>query len=194
MPATIVLASGSPRRHEMLTRLGLEYRVAVPDVDETPRAGEDPARYVERLARDKVGAVAAFPESLVIGADTTVEVDGDILGKPADEAEARRMLRRLSGRTHHVHTAVAVRRHERTISAVADTLVQFEPLSATAVEWYLATGEPYDRAGAYALQGAAGVFVTSVTGSVSNVVGLPLTLLVRLARQVGVDLLAPPGD
>lgn len=186
----IVLASGSPRRHDLLAQLGLSFTIAVPDVDETPLPGEDPAVYVERLARAKAAAVRASDDDLVIAADTTVDVDGDILGKPFDAHDARRMLRRLSGRSHHCHTGVAVRHHGRTISAVADTVVQFEPLTEAAVDWYLATGEPFDKAGAYALQGAGGVFVTKVTGSVSNVVGLPLTLVVHLARRVGIDLLA----
>lgn len=187
----IVLASGSPRREHLLAQLGVSFTVRLPDVDETPLPGEDPAVYVERLARAKALAVHADPDALVIAADTTVDVDGEILGKPVDAHDARRMLRRLSARAHHVHTGVAVRRRTTVLSAVADTIVQFEPLSETTVEWYLATGEPFGKAGAYALQGAGAALVTKVTGSVSNVVGLPLTLLVHLARQVGVDLLAP---
>jgi septum formation protein len=169
----------------------VSFTVRLPDVDETPLPGEDPVAYVERLARAKALAVHADLEALVIAADTTVDVDGEILAKPVDAHDARRMLRRLSARAHHVHTGVAVRRRSTVLSAVADTIVQFEPLSETTVEWYLATGEPFDKAGAYALQGAGGALVSKVTGSVSNVVGLPLTLLVHLARQVGVDLLAP---
>ncbi len=189
----IVLASSSPRRRHMLELLGLDFVVAVPDVDETPQPGESPSAYVDRVARMKAEAVVAEPDWLVVAADTTVDVDGELLGKPLDRDDARRMLRRLSGRVHQVHTGVVVRRHGTTTSAVALTEVELVPLSASAVEWYVATGEPFDKAGAYALQGAGAALVTRVSGSVSNVVGLPLTLLVDLARRVGVDLLAPPS-
>ena len=189
----IVLASSSPRRRHMLELLGLDFVVAVPDVDETPQPGEGPSAYVDRVARMKAEAVVAEPDWLVVAADTTVDVDGEILGKPLDRDDARRMLRRLSGRVHQVHTGVVVRRHGTTTSAVALTEVELVPLSASAVEWYVATGEPFDKAGAYALQGAGAALVTRVSGSVSNVVGLPLTLLVDLARRVDVDLLAPPS-
>jgi septum formation protein len=175
----------------MLERMGLEFTVVCPDIDETPRSGEDPASYVERLARGKAMAVVAPADAVVIAADTTVDVDGEILGKPEDAADARRMLKRLSGRTHHCHSGVAVRVGDGLESAVADTLVHFEPITDAAIDWYLATGEPFDKAGAYALQGAGGVFITKVTGSVSNVIGLPLPLLVQVARRLRIDLLAP---
>lgn len=193
----IVLASGSPRRQEMLERLGVRFEVIVPQVDETPLRGEDPSAYVERLARQKALAVAediatedvdADDDRLIIAADTTVDLDGEILGKPTDPDDARRILKRLSGRAHYVHTAVAVLRAGRLESGVDETRVQMTPITDQALDWYLGTGEPFDKAGAYALQGAASVFITRVSGSVSNVVGLPLTLLVDLAREVGVDL------
>lgn len=191
----IVLASGSPRRQEMLERLGVDFEVIVPEIDETPRPGEDPSAYVERLARTKALAVAEDnlsdeDDALVIAADTTVDLDGEILGKPADVADARRMLKRLSGRAHYVHTGVAVLRAGRLESGVDETRVQMTPLTDHSLDWYLGTGEPLDKAGAYALQGAAAVFVSRVSGSVSNVIGLPLTLLVDLARRLDVDLVA----
>jgi len=130
--------------------------------------------------------------TLVIAADTTVDLDGRILGKPADPGEARAMLRALSARTHRVHTGVTVRRGPHQATDVATTLVTFTPITDAALEWYLATGESYDKAGAYAMQGAAGVFVAAVKGSVSNVVGLPLTTVVELARAVGVELITSP--
>jgi septum formation protein len=187
-PQRLVLASGSPRRRELLERLGLEFDVVPADIDESARPGEDAIAYVERLAREKAVAVGTDGD-VVIAADTTVELDGEIFGKPVDADDARRMLARLSGRTHRVHTGVAVRRDGQARTGSATTFVQMVPLHRAAVEWYLGTGEPFDKAGAYALQGAGGVLVEKVTGSVSNVVGLPLTLLLELARQLGIELL-----
>jgi septum formation protein len=177
----LVLASGSPRRRELLAQLGLAFAVVVPDVDETPRSGERPVELVRRLALAKVAAVDGDP---VLAADTTVEVDGEILGKPVDADDARRMLRRLSGRAHKVHTGVAVRADERVGAEVVTTIVTFVPLQPVVIEWYVGTGEPLDKAGAYAIQGAGGVFVEAVRGSVSNVVGLPLTTVARLLHRV----------
>jgi septum formation protein len=187
----IVLASRSPRRRELLERLDVQFQMVVPDVDETPHPGEDPSAYVERLARDKARAVEAGPDTLVIAADTTVDLDGEILGKPSTHDDARRMLRRLSGRSHYVHTGVAVRLGDRVETGVDETRVQMTPIADHALEWYLGTGEPFDKAGAYALQGVGAVFVARVAGSVSNVIGLPLTLLVELAGRLGVDLVGP---
>ena len=185
----ILLASGSPRRRELLAQLGLQFQIASPDVDETPLPGEAPVPYVERLAIVKAQAVAATDDTLVIAADTTVEIAGDILAKPADADEARSMLRRLSGRTHQVHTGIAVQRGGRTLSEVVTAHVTFVALSDAQIDWYVATGEPMDKAGAYAVQGIGGVFVETVNGSVSNVIGLPLHRLVALATQLGVSLL-----
>jgi septum formation protein len=172
----LVLASGSPRRRELLSLLGLDFDVIVPDIDETPRSGESGLQLVERLAREKASTVAAQrPDAIVIGADTAVEVSGEILGKPVDDVDARRMLRALSGRTHWVHTAVAVAADGNRVSTTTTSSeVTFTTLSDAGIEWYLATGEPFDKAGGYALQGAGGVFVTTVSGSVSGVLGLPL--------------------
>jgi septum formation protein len=190
----VVLASASPRRLELLVRLGISVQVRLPDIDETPIDGEDPVAYVRRLAIAKAGAVDAEGDELVIAADTTVDVAGQILEKPLDAAEARSMLRRLSGRTHLVHTGVAVRRGDEVLAEVGTTSVTFAVLDEAMIDWYLATGEPFGKAGAYAIQGAGGVLVRRIDGSVSNVVGLPLDTTVDLARRCGIDLLAPPTD
>lgn len=182
----IVLASASPRRRELLAQLGFVFEVVPANLDESVAPDELPVDYVGRLAREKAGAVEG---DLVIAADTTVDVDGRILGKPADADDAKAMLRLLSGRPHHVHTGVAVRRGSAVASAVTTTWVTFAALDEAAIDWYVATGEPFDKAGAYAIQGAGGVFVESVTGSVSGVIGLPLATLVELCRSVGVNLL-----
>ena len=185
----ILLASGSPRRRELLEQLGLRFAVAAPDVDETPLPGEAPVAYVQRLAVEKAHAVVAAADMLVIAADTTVDLGGDILAKPVDAADASAMLHRLSARTHRVHTGVAVRLGDRTVAETITSLVTFTPLSAELIAWYVATGEPLDKAGAYAVQGAGGAFVQRVQGSVSNVIGLPLHTVVRLAGEMGVALL-----
>lgn len=184
MGTVIVLASASPRRKELLGRLGVGFVVAPSDIDETPRPGEAPVPYVERIARAK--AAVAEGES-VVAADTTVEVDGAILGKPSDDAEAKAMLARLGGRTHLVHTAVVVRHQERTVVAVETTEVDMAAMSDAELDWYVASGEPLDKAGAYGLQGIGGVFVTALRGCASNVIGLPLATTVALLREAGID-------
>ncbi|HQZ36432.1 MAG TPA: Maf family protein [Ilumatobacteraceae bacterium] len=185
----VVLASASPRRHELLTQLGVQFTVAHPDIDETPCAREAPVAYVRRLAVEKAHTVAAAAGSLVIAADTTVDLGGDILGKPDDDDEARSMLRRLSGRTHRVHTGIALRLGDRTVAETVTSLVTFSPLTDEMIEWYVASGEPAGKAGAYAIQGAGGVFVERVRGSVSNIIGLPLHTLLRLSTDLDVKLL-----
>lgn len=160
-----------------------------PDVDETPSPGEAPGEYVRRLAIAKCRAVGAAVDDLVIAADTTVTVDGDILGKPADRDEAARMLRRLSGRWHQALTGVALRRGGRSVEEVVVTDVRLAALTADDIAWYVGTGEPFDKAGGYALQGRAAALVTDVEGSVSNVVGLPLDTVLRSAAALGVALL-----
>lgn len=185
----IVLASGSPRRRELLEQLGLEFAIRAADIDESVRDGEPPLDYVQRLSVEKAAAVAVPAGTLVIAADTTVDVDGVIFGKPADEAEARSMLAAISGRRHHVHTGVTVRLDDRSATAAVSTAVDVAPIDEATAAWYIATGEPFDKAGGYALQGAGGVFVAGVEGSVSNVIGLPLAELVELARRVGAELL-----
>jgi septum formation protein len=184
----VVLGSASPRRRDLLAQLGLDIDIRPADIDETERPGEDPVAYVRRLAIGKAAAVSAAPDELVIAADTTVDLDGRILAKPDDDDEVRSMLRSLSARTHRVHTGVTLRLGDAEATDVATTFVTFTPITAGALEWYLATGEPFGKAGAYAIQGAGGVFVSSVQGSVSNVVGLPLTTVVALARRLGVEL------
>ena len=185
----IVLASGSPRRSELLAVLGLDFNVVAPHLDETPLPGETPLDLVSRLAVAKAAAVAAArPGAVVIGADTAVEIDGEILGKPVDAGDAERMLRTLSGRTHTVHTGVAVARAGDVGTATTSSVVTMATLTDADIEWYLATGEPFDKAGSYALQGAGGVFVRTVSGSVSGVLGLPLhetaDLLLNRGRMV----------
>lgn len=182
----LVLASGSPRRSELLATLGLDFIVDAADIDETEFAGEDPPSYVVRLARTKAEHVAARhqPGTIVIGADTTVELDGTILGKPSDPAHAGSMLAALSGRTHRVHTGMAVVVAGASRDAwvkLSTTDVEFRLLDQAAIERYVATGEPMDKAGAYAIQGLGGALVARVSGNVQNVVGLPLA-----------DLLANP--
>jgi septum formation protein len=185
----IVLASASPRRRELLTQLGLQFTLASPDIDETPLRGELPVPYVRRLAVEKAHAIAAPAGSLVIAADTTVDLGGDILGKPEGDDEARSMLRRLSGRTHRVHTGLALQWDDRTVAETVTSLVTFSVLSDEMIEWYVGLGEPMGKAGAYAVQGAGGVLVERVRGSVSNIIGLPLHTLLRLATDLDVQLL-----
>ena len=180
-PAGLVLASASPRRRELLQRLGWQFEVRPADVDETPIAGEDPVAYVRRLAEAKAVAVFAdTPDAVVLAADTVVDLDGALLGKPADTGSARSMLRRLSGRTHRVHTGVAVASSSRCRVGSDTTFVTMAPLGTSVIEWYVGTGEPLDKAGAYAIQGAGAMFVERVRGSTSNVVGLPLAVVARL--------------
>lgn len=180
----IVLASGSPRRRELLERLGLTFDVVAPEIDERPFVDEDPMTYVSRLALEKAAAIDAGPDVVVLAADTVVELDGELFGKPADADEARTMLQRLSGRTHRVHTGVAVRRGEQCDVELVTTYVTMVPINAGLLDWYLATGEPLDKAGAYALQGAGDVLVEHVRGSVSNVIGLPLVTVARLLEEM----------
>lgn len=188
----VVLASASPRRHELLSQIGVSFTVRVPDIDESPVEGEPSVLYVRRLASAKAAAVHAATDELVIAADTTVEIDASILGKPRDNADAASMLRQLSGRTHRVHTGLAVLLGDREQVDVCTTLVRFVTLDEATIQWYLATGEPLGKAGAYAIQGAGAAFVSRIDGSVSNVIGLPLHLAIDLARRSGVDLLSMP--
>jgi septum formation protein len=160
----------------LLGRLGIDPRVEPADVDETPLVGENPIAYVERLAREKTRvAQQRWCDDIVLGADTTIDLDGEILGKPEDEADARRMLRRLSARKHRVHTGIAVSwGSRREQSLVVTSLVTFHPVTDEALEWYIGTGEWQGKAGSYAVQGLGGTLVEGVRGSLSNVIGLPL--------------------
>jgi nucleoside triphosphate pyrophosphatase len=186
--ARLVLASGSPRRHQLLRSIRVEFTAISPDIDETPAEGEEPVAYVERLAREKVAAVQAGIGDVVLAADTTVALGPQIFGKPVDADDARRMLRALSGRTHDVHTAAAVRAGDRVSSAVVTTRVTMVEFTEDDIGWYVSTGEPLDKAGAYALQEAGGLFVVSVEGSASNVIGLPLAVVSDLLTQAGFPL------
>lgn len=175
----IILASTSPRRAELLTAAGIPFVTQPVDVDETARPGEAPAECAQRLAQAKAGAVARPAGSVVLAADTLVVVDGDALGKPRDAADAAAMLRRLSGRTHEVVTGVAIAHDGGTIVDLVSTQVTFETLTHGEIAWYVATGEPLDKAGAYGIQGGASRFVTRIDGSYTNVVGLPVELVYR---------------
>ena len=183
----LILASSSPRRAELLRAAGINFTVRASDVDETIRPNELPRDYVVRLSREKARAVARDNE-LTLGADTTVVINGEIAGKPRDAADALRMLRALSGRWHEVLTGVTLAQSELILSAIASTRVKFAQLSEDEINWYVSTGEPMDKAGAYAIQGLASLFIERIEGSYSNVVGLPVRLTYQLARQMGVEL------
>jgi septum formation protein len=181
----LILASASPRRRELLERMGLRLQVLPADVDETPRAGERPADYVRRIAAAKcdliadrlAGARGDGPVPPGVGADTTVIVEDRILGKPADEADARAMLTLLAGRRHEVTTAYRVRHGDRAVDRAVTTLVAFRALQAPELDAYLACGEWRGKAGGYAVQGIAGAFITDLRGSHTNVIGLPVAEL-----------------
>jgi septum formation protein len=183
----VILASQSPRRRELLQLVGIPHTVQPADIDETYLPGEEPAAHAERLAREKAATVAAGdPDALVVGSDTIVVVDGDVLGKPRDEAHAADMLTRLSGRSHVVMTAVAVRWRGQERSAVEVVGVTFHPLDAREIHAYIATGEPMDKAGAYGIQGYGATIVERVDGDYFAVMGLPLQRMVRLMGELGV--------
>ena len=185
----LVLASASPRRRELLALLDRPFDVIVADVDEEPLPGESAADLVVRLAAAKETAVApAATDAIVIGADTVVVVDGEILGKPRDRADAVAMLGRLSGRTHQVLTGTAVALGERVVTEATTTDVTFAPLTADGIEAYVATGEPDDKAGAYGIQGRGGALVTEIAGSYHNVVGLPVAQVAALVARVSGDV------
>ncbi len=187
----LVLASGSPRRRELLTTAGLHFAVRPADIDETPLPDEGPTNYVRRLSIEKAAASMNSPlassTELVLAADTTVEAKGEILEKPLDEDDAYRMLRMLSGRSHLVHTGVTVSAPvtgaRRSSTIVVTTKVTFADLDDESIDWYLKTGEAMDKAGAYGIQGAAAAFVERIDGSVTNVIGLPLAETLALLRE-----------
>ena len=191
LPApSLVLASTSPRRRELLARIGLEpARIAAPDIDETPLKGELPRAYVARLAESKARAVDRAADEVVLAGDTTVAVGRRILEKPADEADLRRMLGLLSGRRHHVYSGVCVvAADDRPRVRVADTVVAFKRLTPAEIDWYVASGEGMGKAGGYAIQGKAEMFVRFLSGSHSNVVGLPIFETRALLTSAGVPL------
>jgi septum formation protein len=193
----IYLASRSPRRRELLQQIGIAFellpmRGGLPrdvDVDETPLAGEAPAAYVMRIARAKATAgwrevvLQSLPASPVLAADTTVVLDGEIIGKPADAEHARQLLHRLSGKTHQVLTAIAVAYMEHIETALSTSAVEFRVLDDAEIRRYAESGEPLDKAGAYAIQGRAAVFVRAISGSYSGIMGLPLFETAELLRR-----------
>ncbi|MEP6620024.1 MAG: Maf family protein [bacterium] len=183
----VILASQSPRRRELLTLVGIPHEVRPMDIDESYLAGEHPRAHCERLAREKAAIVARTEtEAVVIGSDTIVVVDGDVLGKPRDVPHAREMLTRLAGRSHTVMTAVAVQWRGVERSAVEEVGVTFHPMTAAEIDAYIATREPMDKAGAYGIQGFGATIVQRVDGDYFAVMGLPLQRMVRLMAQLGV--------
>ncbi|HEX4138143.1 MAG TPA: Maf family protein [Bryobacteraceae bacterium] len=184
---SLVLASRSPRRAELLAAAGIEFTVRVTDIDETPLAGEAPRDYVLRMAETKARAVEvnndAGNEEVILAADTTVVLANEIMGKPVDDADATRMLRALAGNRHEVLTAIAVKRAGHIVTDIATTSVWFARLSEAEIAEYVASGEPMDKAGAYGIQGLASKFIDRIEGSYSNVVGLPVAPTYRLLRD-----------
>ena len=190
----LILASASPRRGDLLTQIAVPHTVHPADIDESRHPDEDPAAYVRRLALGKARTIAALhPGSTVLAADTTVVLEGAVLNKPTDLADARRMLRALSDRTHHVHTGIAVLAAAAAGAAspaaeqvhVETTAVTFTAIPAVELETYLATGDSLDKAGAYGIQGYAARWIARIEGDFFNVVGLPLVSVLRLLRQAG---------
>jgi septum formation protein len=211
-PMRLVLASASPRRAELLRAAGFDFDTLAVDVNEAAHPGERPEDYVRRLAMEKsarameilsetnppkggshvqggshvpaLKVVSGFSRILVLGADTAVVIDGDILGKPRDDDDAASMLRRLSGRSHAVMTGVSLRGPRREASRVETTMVEFLPLGEADITWYVASGEGRDKAGAYAIQGLASRYIPSIRGSYSNVVGLPIAAVHELVAEI----------
>jgi septum formation protein len=178
----VVLASRSPRRVELLKQIVSDFIVLPADIDETPHSHEDPISYVKRLAIEKARAVymVSDPHAIVIGADTTVDLDGHIFGQPVDDNDVREMLRRLSGTTHQVHTGVAVVSAAGEQVEVVSSSVTFLGLQPEMIEWYIGTGESAGKAGSYAIQGHGSALVASSSGSMTNIIGLPLEETARL--------------
>jgi septum formation protein len=190
----LILASASPRRRELLERLGLTVDVAPADIDETPRAGESARPYAARLASEKCAtiALARGDDPPVLAADTVVVIGGEILGKPADEADAAGMLSRLSGRRHEVITAYHIRHRATIVERAVTTAVTFRLLSPAEIDAYVASGEWRGKAGGYAVQGIAALFATELRGSLTNVIGLPLAEVVADLRASGALVRYPP--
>jgi len=189
MTPILILASRSPRRRELLERMGISFQVMEPEVEEELGRGETPRAFVERIAREKAEEVAQrAPGAWVLGADTIVVLGGEVLGKPRDEEEAASMLRRLSGRVHKVLTAFSLLNlaEGRSFQGVEETEVKFIPLQEADIRWYVSTGEPLGKAGAYAIQGAGGTFIEWIKGSYTNVVGLPVAQILDPLREIGI--------
>lgn len=193
MKKTLILASASPRRAGLLSQMGLTFECLPVDIDETPGTGEPAADYVIRLAKAKAVAGyrrAARPGVLVLGSDTSVVLDGEILGKPATADEARQTLQRLSGRSHQVMTAVALATADGVTSELSITDVTFRALGSSEIDAYCRTGEPMDKAGSYGIQGRGGIFVTAIRGNYSAVVGLPLDITACMLAAAGLEVWA----
>ena len=190
MTSRIVLASRSPRRKEILEKLGLVFEIDPPEIDETPRERENPSSYVQRIAAAKADKVALRHEQqcVVIAADTTVALDGEIFGQPRDVDEARRMIQKLSKKSHSVHTAVSVRFDGKSANGFDTASVMMREVTPELLEWYLATGESMGKAGAYAVQGQGAALVAEVRGEIDTVIGLPVWLLTERLAKVGVKL------
>jgi len=186
MPSLLILASGSPRRKQMLTDLRLPFTIDPADVDETPLPDEPADAMVLRLARDKADVVAArHPHDWVLASDTTVALESHVLGKPKDADDARRMLNLLQGRTHQVHTAICLRKGSEVYDMIDTSNVTFRAMTPEQIDWYVATGEPLDKAGAYAIQGTGGLFIERLDGSFATVMGLCTEKLCNLLDTLG---------
>jgi nucleoside triphosphate pyrophosphatase len=187
----LVLASLSPRRADLLRAAGLKFEIFPVSLDERLDAGETPEEYVARLAESKArAALGAAPDAVILGADTTVVLHGQVLGKPADAADATRMLRELSGQVHEVLTGVCLMMADRSLVHVETTRVRVARLTEAEISWYVASGEPLDKAGAYAVQGLASRFIEEIDGSYANVVGLPVESVYTLLKELGCDILS----
>ena len=184
----LILASGSPRRKELLTQVGLSFSIDKADIDEAQTDGEKAGEYVLRLSEEKARVVAERHKGgVILAADTTVVLDGDILGKPESQAHGVEMLQRLSANTHEVLTGIAVINRSRQESFISSSRVIFREISMDEITWYWKTGEPEDKAGAYGLQGRGSAFVTAIDGSFTNVIGLPLAETLLLLRGFGIS-------
>jgi septum formation protein len=185
-----ILASSSPRRRELLTSIGMDFDVIPSNIPEQRQQGEAPEEYVARLSREKAEAIAATnSDRWIIAADTTVLLGEELLEKPVDGADAARMLATIAGRTHIVYTGITLRNAASSYreTRVAEAEVRMLPLTREDIDWYVRTGEPLDKAGAYAVQGIGAMFIDSIHGSYTNVVGLPLALLFQMLRKAGID-------
>ncbi len=185
----IVLASRSPRRKDILEKLNWSFVIDPPDIDESPLKDESPINYVQRISAAKADLVARRHDQqcIVIAADTTVELNGEIFGQPRDLEEARLMIQKLSGKTHNVHTAISVRHNRETANAVDTASVTMREVSSEMLEWYIGTGESIGKAGAYAVQGHGAAMVADLAGEIDTVIGLPVGLLIGMLGNLGID-------
>jgi septum formation protein len=188
LSASLILASASPRRQELLRSVGLKFKIIPAHINENGLAGEGPRQHVKRLAREKAMVIAKkYPEAWVLGADTIVVIDGIVLGKPENKTQARKMLQKLSGREHKVFTGFTIAHVAAEIyrTKVIQSAVQFKTISPKEMDWYVASDEPYDKAGGYAVQGQGAFFIKSIRGSYTNVIGLPLCEVLEELKSFG---------